>query len=125
MENHGTDPARRWAVLRERVLAMRQIWTQDVASFHGRHVNFDRIWQWPKPVQRPYPPIIVGGNGPRTLQRVVEYGDEWGPIIGRGPDLVPRMAELGNLACEALVDQTRPGRQPGPLRTDVHFPPSR
>jgi probable F420-dependent oxidoreductase len=101
MANHGTDPARRWSVLRERMLAMRQIWTEDEASFHGRHVNFDRIWQWPKPVQRPHPPIVVGGNGTRTLERVLEYGDEWGPIIGRGSDLVERMGELKRLAGEA------------------------
>jgi len=108
MSNHGTDPAQRWSVLRERVLAMKQIWTQDEATFHGKHVNFDRIWSWPKPVQRPHPPIIVGGNGPRTLRRVIEYGDEWGPIIGRGPDLVERMQELSNLCTEA-------GRPPVPV----------
>ena len=63
MANHGTDPSKRWTILRERVLAMKQLWTEDVASYHGEHVNFDRVWQWPKPVQRPHPPIIVGGNG--------------------------------------------------------------
>ena len=108
MANHGTDPAQRWSILRERILAMKQIWTQDEASFHGKHVNFDRIWQWPKPIQRPHPPIIVGGNGPRTLRRVVEYGDEWAPIVGRGPDLVPRMTELADMAVAA-------GRQPIPV----------
>jgi probable F420-dependent oxidoreductase len=108
MANHGTDPAQRWSVLRERVLAMKQIWTQDEASFHGNHVDFDRIWQWPKPVQRPHPPIVVGGNGPHTLRRVIDYGDQWGPIIGRGPDLEQRMAELARLASEA-------GRSPVPV----------
>jgi probable F420-dependent oxidoreductase len=108
MANHGTDPTQRWSVLRERILAMKQIWTQDEATFHGKHVNFERIWSWPKPVQQPHPPIIVGGNGPRTLRRVVEYGDEWGPIIGRGPDLVERMTELSNLCGEA-------GRAPVPV----------
>ncbi|MBV9577294.1 MAG: LLM class F420-dependent oxidoreductase [Chloroflexi bacterium] len=109
MANHGTDPTRRFAVMRERTLAMREIWTQDEASFHGKFVNFDRIWQWPKPVQRPHPPILVGGNGVRTLERVVEYGDEWGPIIGRGDtDLVERMAELQQLAAAA-------GRKPIPV----------
>jgi len=101
MSNHGTDPSTRWSVLRERVLAMKQIWTQDEATFHGKYVNFDRIWSWPKPVQKPHPPIIVGGNGPHTLRRVVEYGDEWGPIIGRGPDLVERMKELEELCATA------------------------
>ena len=108
MANHGTDPARRWSILRERVLAMKQIWTQDVASFDGSYVSFDRIWQWPKPIQRPHPPIVVGGNGPRTLRRVIEYGDEWGPIIGRGPSIAPRMADLAQMAVEA-------GRGPIPV----------
>src|SRR5579859_6920263 len=108
MSNHGTDPAVRWSIMRERILAMKQIWTEEEATFHGRHVNFERIWSWPKPIQRPHPPVIVGGNGPRTLRRVVEYGDEWAPIIGRGPDLIPRFAELGELAAAA-------GRPPIPI----------
>jgi probable F420-dependent oxidoreductase len=108
MANHGTDPTRRWSILRERVLAMKQLWTEDVASFDGTYVRFDRVWQWPKPIQRPHPPIVVGGNGPRTLRRVIEYGDEWGPIIGRGPSIAPRMAELASLASDA-------GRGPIPV----------
>lgn len=108
MANHGTEPASRWSILRERVLAMKQIWTRDEAEFHGRHVNFDPIWQWPKPVQRPHPPILVGGNGPHTLKRVLEYGDEWGPIVGRGPELPERMADLARMAQDA-------GRQPIPV----------
>jgi probable F420-dependent oxidoreductase len=108
MANHGTDPARRWSIMRERILAMKQLWTEDVASFDGTYVCFDRVWQWPKPVQRPHPPIVVGGNGARTLRRVIEYGDEWGPIIGRGPSIAPRMAELASLAVEA-------GRGPIPV----------
>jgi probable F420-dependent oxidoreductase len=101
MANHGTDPSKRWTILRERILAMKQLWTEDVASFQGNYVNFDRVWQWPKPVQRPHPPIIVGGNGPRTLRRVVDYGDGWGPIVGRGPSIVPRMADLASMAADA------------------------
>ena len=68
MENHGTDPAQRWKLLRERVLAMKAIWAEDEAEFHGRFVNFDPIWSWPKPVQEPHPPILVGGSGPHTFQ---------------------------------------------------------
>jgi len=94
MENHGTNPKLRWRIMRERILAMKAIWTQENAEFHGRYVNFDPIWQWPKPVQKPHPPIVVGGNGPGTLDRVIEYGDEWMPIAGRGPDLAPRIQEL-------------------------------
>ncbi len=102
MENHGTDPHRRWKLLRERVLAMKAIWTEDEAEFHGRFVDFDRVWSWPKPVQKPHPPIVVGGNGPHTLQRVVEYGDGWMPIPGRDQTpLAERIAELNRLAAEA------------------------
>src|SRR5215210_2976375 len=77
MENHGTDPDRRFGLMRERVEAMKAIWTSDEASYHGRHVNFDRIWADPKPVQKPHPPVLVGGNADKTLDRVVSYGDEW------------------------------------------------
>ncbi len=80
---------------------MKELWTSEEATFKGKHVNFDRVWQWPKPIQRPHPPVIVGGNGARTLQRVLEYGDEWGPIIGRGADLIERMRELDRLSAEA------------------------
>jgi probable F420-dependent oxidoreductase len=102
MENHGTDPTKRWGLLRERIGAMKQIWTQDEAEYHGRYVNFDKVWSWPKPVQRPHPPIIVGGDGPNTLQRVVDYGDEWMPIGGRpaGAPLEEKIATLNRMAAE-------------------------
>jgi probable F420-dependent oxidoreductase len=79
MANHGTDPRTRMALLRERVDAMKAIWTQDEASYAGDHVNFERIWSWPKPAQRPHPPILVGGNGPTVLDRVLAFGDGWMP----------------------------------------------
>ena len=63
MRNHGTDPATRYELLEERVLAMREIWANDEATFHGQFVNFDRIWCWPKPAQNPMP-IYIGGNSP-------------------------------------------------------------
>src|SRR5919201_4329778 len=96
MENHGTDPGQRFDVMHERVEAMKVIWTQDEASYNGRFVNFDRIWSWPKPAQRPHPPIIVGGNGRRVLERVVAYGDEWMPNrIGSPDELGDRIDVLG------------------------------
>lgn len=101
MENHGTKPSLRWKIMRERILAMKEIWTQDNAEFHGEHVDFDPIWSWPKPVTKPHPPILIGGDGPRTLQRVLDYGDEWMPIFGRGRHLEPRIKELQALAKEA------------------------
>lgn len=109
MRHHGTDPKRRFALLRERMLAMKQVWTHDEAEFHGDFVDFDPIWQWPKPVQRPHPPVFVGGEGPHVLQRVVEYGDAWMPNARGGPmELEQRMAELQRLAAEA-------GRAPIPV----------
>jgi probable F420-dependent oxidoreductase len=114
MQHHGTRPSLRWRILRERVLAMKQIWTQDVAEFHGRFVDFAPLWSWPKPVQRPHPPILVGGNGARTLERVVEYGDGWIPIGGqigpdgawrpvgtRGPSVIERIPTLQQMAAAA------------------------
>ncbi|WP_219417749.1 LLM class F420-dependent oxidoreductase [Pseudonocardia nigra] len=79
MANHGTDPRVRMAVLGERVRAMKEIWTADEAEFHGEHVDFEPIWSWPKPAQRPHPPVLVGGMGPTVEDRVLEYGDEWLP----------------------------------------------
>jgi probable F420-dependent oxidoreductase len=109
MEDHGTDPKHRFAVLRERVLAMKEIWTKDEAEFHGQHVNFDPLWQWPKPIQRPHPPVLVAGNGPGTLDRVLEYGDGWIPIPGRGSvALGEGTARLREMATEA-------GRPPVPV----------
>ena len=109
MENHGTKPSLRWKILRERILAMKEIWTKDEAEYHGQYVDFDPLWSWPKPVQKPHPPILIGGDGPRTLQRVVEYGDEWVPIPGRNPaPLDQRIAELQSMAAAA-------GRDPIPV----------
>ena len=65
--------------MRERVEAMKAIWTQEEAEYHGRYVDFDPIWSWPKPVQKPHPPVLVGGVGDKVLDRVVAYGDEWIP----------------------------------------------
>lgn len=80
MRNHGTDPSSRWRLLHERVEAMTAIWTDDAAEYHGTLVDFDPIWSWPKPTQRPRPPVLVGGGGPRVLERVLAYGDEWMPF---------------------------------------------
>ena len=79
IRNHGTDPATRYELMEERVLAMREIWAQDEASFHGKFVNFDRIWSWPKPVQQPMP-IYIGGNSAGSEDRALRAGTGWAPI---------------------------------------------
>src|SRR3954453_18143765 len=97
MGNHGTDPRTRMKLLAERVDAMKAIWTQDEASYHGRFVDFDRIWSWPKPAQRPHPPVLVGGNGPGVIDRAVAFGDVWFPNFARGNvlDRIPEARERG------------------------------
>ena len=93
MANHGTDPRLRMAVLGERVQAMKAIWAQDEATYRGDHVSFERIWSWPKPAQRPHPPVLVGGYGPTVLDRVLSFGDAWFPTYGP-VDLLDRAREL-------------------------------
>ena len=102
MENHGTDPRTRFPLMRERILAMKEIWTKDEAEYHGKYVNFDPVWSWPKPVQKPYPPILVGGDGPGVFKRVIEYGDGWMPIPTRSETpLSERVRRLNDMAEEA------------------------
>jgi probable F420-dependent oxidoreductase len=93
MANHGTDPRKRMAIMTERIQAMRAIWTEEEASFHGEYVDFDRIWSWPKPVQRPHPPILVGGAGPTVFDRVLAFGDAWFPNY-RAENFLERVQEL-------------------------------
>jgi probable F420-dependent oxidoreductase len=92
MSHHGTDPRTRMALLRERVEAMKEIWTNDEASYSGRYVNFDRIRSYPKPAQCPHPPVLVGGTGPTVLDRVLAFGDAWFPNYA--PNVLDRVAEL-------------------------------
>ena len=102
MENHGTDPGRRFSLMRERIEAMKAIWADDEAEYHGRHVDFEPLWSWPKPEQRPHPPILVGGIGERVLQRVVAFGDEWFPNFTEDAEaLGARIDELRRLARDA------------------------
>ena len=84
MADHGVDPSRRRAVAREKVMAMRELWTKEEASFSGEFVNFEPTWSWPKPVQHPHPPVVMGGaGGPITFRHIIEYCDGWMPIHGR------------------------------------------
>ena len=115
MENHGTNFRRRWRLLRERILAMKEIWANDEAEYHGEFVDFDKIWSYPKPVQQPHPPIIMGGDGATTFDRVIEYCDGWMPIGGRpsqGPSLPEKIAMLRRQAEDA-------GRDPASISVSI------
>lgn len=106
MRNHGTEPRTRLALMRERVLAMKQIWTTEQAEFHGDFVDFGPIYSWPKPR---HVPVLVGGNGPTVHDRVLEYGDGWAPnLVGPPEELAARVKELQRRAADA-------GRDPIPV----------
>jgi alkanesulfonate monooxygenase SsuD/methylene tetrahydromethanopterin reductase-like flavin-dependent oxidoreductase (luciferase family) len=99
MENHGTDFKTRHKLARERIEAMKAIWTQDSAEYHGEFVNFDPMQSWPKPVQKPHPPILVGGAFPYSARRAVRYGDGWMPQVTAGSptpltELIPRFRQM-------------------------------
>ena len=116
LENHGTNFRSRWKLLRERIEAIKAIWTQDEASYHGEFVNFDRIWSDPKPVQKPHPPIILGGHGPKTMRRVINYCDGWMPLPSRSGDLKTEIAQVRALAAEA-------GRDPKSIEVSLYWIP--
>lgn len=117
MENHGTTFARRGRVLRERIEAMKEIWTKPKAEYHGELVDFDPIMAWPKPVQQPWPPIHVGGGWPVAARRAVAFGDGWAPIHGFG-DLAAKLPEFRALAADA-------GRDPAALEVTVFAVPAK
>jgi probable F420-dependent oxidoreductase len=100
MEQHGVDPATRRALTREHVLAMKALWTEDIASYDGEIVHVAPSWSWPKPVQAGGPPILIGGSaGPKLFAHIAEYADGWIPIGGAG---VRAALEDLALACERV-----------------------
>jgi probable F420-dependent oxidoreductase len=121
MANHGTNPVSRWDLMAERVAAMRAIWSADEPEFHGRFVDFDPIWQWPKPVQRPHPPILFGGQGPGVLERVLDHGTGW-LVSGRHFD-EHRVAEWFERLQDLAAERGRPpvpvSFQDGPANRDA------
>ena len=106
MENHGTDPETRFKLLRERLLAMKALWTEEEASFHGDFVDIEPAWCYPKPVQKPHPPIILGGETVHTLRRVVEFCDGWLPRAAMAGAPADAMAKLKAVADEAGRDMS-------------------
>jgi probable F420-dependent oxidoreductase len=117
MENHGTRYETRFKLLRERVLAMKALWTEEEAAFHGALVKFDPVWSYPKPAQRPHPPILLGGESDHTLKRVVEFCDGWFPRAKPGFDPVDMVARLRRAAEGA-------GRDPASLTITVFRAPA-
>jgi len=118
MEHHGVEPSQRRAVVREKVLAMKQLWTEEEASFQGEHVSFSPSWSWPKPTQQPHPPVIMGGaGGPVTFRHVIEYCDGWMPIHGRR-EVLPKVTELRRQAEAA-------GRDPATIEIGVFGVPGK
>ena len=102
MANHGIDPGRRTARMLEHIAAMRAIWTSDEAEFHGEFIDFDPIWSWPKPLRTP--PVLIGGEGPTVLDRVLTHGDGWMPRGMRLDEVDAfgaRVAELQRRAADA------------------------
>ena len=106
MENHGTDPRTRFKLLRERLLAMKAMWTEEEASFRGDYVNVEPSWCYPKPAQKPHPPIILGGESVHTLRRVVEFCDGWLPRAAPAGAPEEAMARLKAVADEAGRDMS-------------------
>jgi len=94
MENHGTVFEERWKVLEERIEAMKVCWTEDDAEYHGKYVDFDPIWLWPKPVQKPHPPIIMGASSPWGRERVARYCDGWIPLPAQMQNIEEDLADL-------------------------------
>ncbi len=117
MENHGTVFASRHKLARERVEAMKAIWTQTKPEYHGEFVNFDPMMAWPKPVQKPHPPVIVGGAFPYSARRAIRYGDGWIPQAARGS-----YTEIADLIPEFRKMATAAGRDPASIEVTVWFP---
>ena len=140
LAHHGVRYGDRRDVLRERVLACKQLWTQDEASFDGDHVHLDPSWSWPKPVQQPHPPVILGGAaGPRTFAHIAEFCDGWMPIAGRhalvdqldglreaceAVDRDPSTVELGQFATPARADALEELAAAGVSRAVFGLPPA-
>ena len=118
MENHGFPFNSRWKLLRERVEAMKAIWTEEEACYDGDFVNFKRIITNPKPAQTPHPPILMGGATEMSLKRVARYCNGWMPIDVLLQDPKNLVAKLRSVAFEE-------GRNPGQIELSVFCQPNR
>ena len=98
--NHGTEFSSRFKKMREQIEAMKEIWTKSTAEYHGDLVDIPTMMTWPKPVQKPYPPVIVGGAFPWAARRAVRYGDGWYPnaASGKPDEYLPRFRQMATAA---------------------------
>lgn len=112
MRAHGVDPESRHALVREKVAAIKALWTDEEASYRGEHVELAPTWLWPKPTTRPHPPILIGAAGPTGMAHAVEYGDGWMPVAGK---VAEKMEQLRRAAVEA-------GRDPSGIEVTVTSP---
>ena len=117
LEDHGVKFADRHKVARERVEAMKEIWTKSKPEYHGEFVNFDPMMTWPKPVTKPHPPVIVGGAFPYSARRAIRFGDGWIPLAARSG-----YSEIGDLIPEFRKMATEAGRNPDSIAITVWFP---
>jgi probable F420-dependent oxidoreductase len=106
MGDHGTEFATRWKLLREKTEAVKAIWTEDPAEYHGEMVDFGPMWCYPKPVQKPHPPVILGGSGPKIVDRVVRYADGWMPNRGDVVERIPELQEKAKAAGRGRIPVT-------------------
>jgi probable F420-dependent oxidoreductase len=104
MADHGTDPATRIRLMAEKVAILKTIWTQTKPEFQGEFQSFEPMMTWPKPVQKPHPPILVGGAMPYGARRAIAYGDGWIPLSGRGVDVLGQLPRFRQLVAEAGRD---------------------
>lgn len=112
MADHGTDPKTRIALMAERVDILKTVWTQTKPEYEGKFQSFEPMMTWPKPVQKPHPPILVGGAFPHAANRAIAYGDGWIPLGGRGADILEQLPRVRQMAAEA-------GREPDSLSVSV------
>jgi probable F420-dependent oxidoreductase len=116
MENHGTQYVSRFRKLEEQMQALRELWTKDEATFQGEFEQFDAVWSWPKPIQKPHPPMVLGGETDHTLKRIVKYADGWLPRAIKPERVLDGMNRLKVFAEEA-------GRDPDSISVSVFAPP--